>query len=77
MRRFERLGNLPRDQKCVVNRDRSLRNSVGERVAFDQFQNQRPETISLLESVDGGDVRMIDRGEQPRLPLEPREPFRI
>ena len=33
--------------------------------------------VRLLEAVDRADVRMIQRGEHPRLALEAREPIRI
>jgi hypothetical protein len=34
MRRFERLGNLPRDRQHLVERDRSLRDPIGQRGPF-------------------------------------------
>ena len=56
---------------------------LGERLAFDQFENQRwrvePERRSWqgLRSVDCGDVRMVERGEHARFALESLQAIRI
>ena len=50
---------------------------VGEGGAFDQLQNQRPRALGFLDAVDGGDVRVVEAGEDLRLPLEPGEPIRV
>ena len=39
--RFDRLGDLPRDRERLVERDRSLRDTIRERRALDQFHHQR------------------------------------
>ena len=38
---FERLRDLPGDGQRLVERDRSLRNPVGQRRSLDQFQHER------------------------------------
>ena len=53
---------------------RSDRASVG---AVDQLHHERTAPAVLLEAVDLGDVRMIQRREQLRLALEARQPFGI
>ena len=41
VRRFQSLGNLPRDRQRLVERDRALRDAVGQRRPLDQLQHQR------------------------------------
>ena len=47
-----------------------------QRVALDELEDQEPDAVCLLEAVDRADVGMIQRREDPRLPLEAREPVR-
>ena len=41
VRRFERLGDLPRDRQRFVERNRPARDPLGERLALDQLQHER------------------------------------
>ena len=77
VRGFERLGDLLRDRQRLVERNRPLRDAVGERRPLDQLHDEGLHTIRLLQTVDVSDVRMIERGEDLRLSLEPREPVRV
>ena len=52
-------------------------NPVGERGAFDQLQDECPSPLGFLDAVDGGDVRVVEAGEDLGLPLEPSEPVRV
>ena len=36
---------------------------IGECLTLDEFQDQRADAVTLLESMDGSDVRMTERGE--------------
>ena len=38
-------------------------------------EGSRTRDRRLLEAIDGGNVRMIERGEHPRFALETREPI--
>ena len=71
---FESLGDLLGDGASFVDGDRPLLDAVRQRRALDQFQNQRPDALSLLQPVDGADVGMVQRGEHLGLPLEARQP---
>ena len=42
-----------------------------------QLQDQRPRALGFLDAVNGGDVRVVQAGEDLRLPLEPGEAVRI
>ena len=48
-----------------------------ERLAFDQLHHQRDDAVLSLEPVNGGDVGMVQRGEQSRLALETRDALRV
>jgi hypothetical protein len=54
-----------------------LRNAIGERRTFDQFEHQYPHATRFFEAVDGGDIGMIERREDLCLTLEAREAIRI
>ena len=74
VRGLERVGHLFRDRQRLVDGDRTLRDAVGERRTFDQFHHQRGRGARSLQAIDGRDVRMIQRGEDFRLTLKPRQP---
>ncbi len=66
-----------RTRQRLIQRDRTLRDPVGQRWPFNQLQHQRPRPLGFLDAVDGGDVGVVEAGEDLRLPLEPGEPVRI
>ena len=68
VRVFQGFGDLARDGQRFFERNRPLRNPLGERRALDQFQHQR----ALLDAVDGRDIRMVERRQHLRLAREPR-----
>ena len=41
VRRFERLGDLPRDRQRLVDRDRAARDPLREILALDEFHHER------------------------------------
>ena len=55
--------------------DRAARNALGQIVALDEFHHERRDARALFESVDGGDVRMIQRGEDFGFALKTRQPI--
>ena len=59
MRGFERLGDLLRDRQRLVNRDRPARNALRQVLALDEFHHQRTDTVGFFETVNVGDVGMI------------------
>src|SRR5215510_14575848 len=74
---FERVRDLQGDRQRLAKRNRPARNAIGESRAVDQLQYERMDTIGFLEPINRGDVRMIQRGEELRLALEPRQKIRI
>ena len=77
VRRFERFGDLMRDVQRLTDRDRPLGDPLGERVAVDELEDERGRAIHDFEPVDGADVGMIQRGQQPRLAVEADAPLGI
>ena len=71
---FERVGDLTRDGKCFLNRQRTRRQTLGKRRALHEFEYEAADAVRLLQSVDGADVWMVQRCQHPRLELEPLEP---
>ena len=47
--------------------------AIGERFALDEFQDQRLHMIRFFETVNRGDVRMVQRGEHLRFAREARK----
>ena len=74
MGRFQGFGDLLGDGERFVDGDRSLLDAIRQRRSLDQLQDQRPRPLALLDAVDGGDVGVIQAGEDLRLPREPGEP---
>ena len=48
-----------------------------ERWTFDEFEHQRLHAARFLEPIDSGDVGMVQRREDSRFTLEPREAIGI
>ncbi len=51
--------------------------AISQRRALNQFEDQRPRFLGFLDAVDGGDVGVVEAGEDLRFPLEPGQPIRI
>ena len=69
VRGLESFGDLPRDEERFDRRYRPLRDAVGERGPLDELHHQRLRALGVLDAVDGGDVRMIQRGKNFGLAL--------
>jgi hypothetical protein len=74
---FQGHGDLSRDLESGAHRERPTSDHVGQRFTLDQFEDDGGPAAGLFEAVHRGDVRVIERREKFRLPLEPREPIRI
>ena len=77
VRCVERVGNLARDCERLWNRQWPARQPIGERGALDQFKHQCGHAIGFFQSVDRADVRVIQRGEQPRFARETGPAFGV
>lgn len=67
---LEGLGDLLRHGERLRHRDRSPPEAFPEVFALDQLENEEWPALGLLQSVDGGHVRVVQSGEELRLPLE-------
>jgi hypothetical protein len=77
VRRLQSFGDLFRDGQRVVDRNRSLRDAVGESRPRDELQDQGAGIVTLLDAVDGHDAGVVETGEDLRFSLEPGEPIWI
>ena len=73
VRCFERYSNLSGDRQRFIDGKRAELESVGDRLAVDQFEHERLDAVRFLEAVDRRDVRMIERCEDGCFALEARE----
>jgi hypothetical protein len=78
VRGFESIGDLARDRQRIRERDGAAGNQHREIVPLDQFHHERPKSRlrrpgNVLDAVDLGDVRMIQRRQRLRFTGEPRE----
>ena len=77
VRRFEGLGDLTREPQRFVRGNRTARHALGQRLSRDQLHDQEVAAIGGVESVQRGDVRVIERGEHLRFALEPDDALHI
>ena len=77
VRRLERLGDLLRDRQGLVERDRTSRDPVGESSPSTSSITSAVVPSDFLQSVNGGDVRMVECGEHFGFTLKAREAIRI
>ena len=82
VRRFERVGDLAGDGQDVGKHQGGALISQGadfgrQILALDQFHHERVCGARVLNPVDGGDVRMIERRQHLRFAAEAREPIGI
>jgi hypothetical protein len=75
----ERIGDVAANRQHLFDRERPL--GVGQpgcqRLAVEVFHDKVVDLLVAADIVDGADVRMRQRGNRPRLALEPRAPFGI
>ena len=75
VRGVERVAKLSGDPKSVAHEQRATSNPLGECLALDQFQDQRPRGRAVvggrfLEPVDGRDVGVVEGREHLRFACE-------
>ncbi|HXG88585.1 MAG TPA: hypothetical protein VNJ02_09635 [Vicinamibacterales bacterium] len=57
--RFERGGDLLRDQQGLVDRNRATRDAMRQVFSFHQFHDQRSDATGFFETVNVRDVGMM------------------
>src|SRR4029453_1112159 len=66
-------GDLSRDGQRIARRDWPAAQPIGQRLAVDELQHECWRAARILETIDGADTRMVERGEHARFALEPRK----
>ncbi|HEX9185638.1 MAG TPA: hypothetical protein VGB87_01110 [Vicinamibacteria bacterium] len=74
--RLKPLRDLPEQGDRLVDRNGASTDSIGERRALDELEDERLPAVGLVEPVDLRDVGMVQRSEDLRFALEPREAVR-
>ena len=59
------IGHRVGDGKGLLQGQRSLGQSRRQRLSGDELHGEERLAVDLLERVEGGDVRVIERGEEP------------
>ena len=78
VRRVERVDELTCDRDRLVDREFPLRpHPRVERLPLDQLHHDGGEPRPLLQAVDGRNIRVVERRQNPRFALEPCEPVLI
>ena len=77
MRRLDGGGNLARQLQAFPGRDGTAHETFGKRGAPHQLEDQKRLAVGFLEAMNGGDVGMVEGGEQARLAREPRHHRRV
>ena len=70
---FDLAGNLD----DFVDGQELAREVLVETDAFDQLEYQKSDSIGFFEAIDGSDVLMLKRGDDPRFALEAKQAPRI
>ena len=77
VRGFQCLGDLPGDRQGFGRRQRPARHLNRQVLAGHQLHDQRADAAGFLDAVDGGDVRVVQRGQRLRFAREAREAIGI
>ena len=64
MGRIDRIGNLSGYAERLGHRQWAVLQPLRKRWPFDELQNQRAQFRRLFQSVNGADVRMVERRQQ-------------
>ncbi len=66
----ESIGHRQGVTQHLIERQRATRQTAGQGLAFQIFHHQEVDAVLLPYVVQGTDMRMIQTGDRPRLPLE-------
>jgi len=74
---LERFGHLDTDEQRLFDPQRPAGEAPGQILACDELHGQEVDAPLRVQAVDRGDPRVVDRGEEPRLALEARQPLGV
>jgi hypothetical protein len=64
----ESVGDLSRELESLGEWKGAFLEAIGEGVAGNELEDEKPLRARFLQSIDGSDVRMVQRRENRRLP---------
>ena len=74
---LESLADLTRDRQCFIQWNQTTGDPIRQRVALDQFEDERVSLTAVLEPINRPNVRVVERGQHLRLALETGDAIRI
>ena len=74
---FEGLRDLASDVEPFPKGQRSPGEPLGQGLARHQLHDETRGAARVLQPIEGGDTRMVQRGEHAGLAVEPRQPIRV
>ena len=74
---IQRIGDLTGERERSRHRKRAAHNPVRQCLSVHQFHHQGRHALGIFDAVDGGDMRVADRGEDARLALETLHTIRV
>ncbi len=77
VRRFDRVSDLNGQPQRLIGPDGAVRDTLGQRLAFDQLEDQELLRVGLLEAIDCRNIRVIEGRQHLRFALEAREAIGI
>ena len=77
VRGFERFGDLAGEHERFGNGNRPTCDALRQVFPLDQLHHDGRHPATLFQSVDGSDVRMVERGQHFRFALEARQPVGV
>jgi hypothetical protein len=66
-----------RNVECLVESHWPGRQAFGKSHPFDELQDKRRDSVRVGDAVNRGNQRVVERGEEPRLTTEPRDPLDV
>lgn len=72
---FDGLGDLAKERHGLFDGKRALRKTLGQRLPFDKLHDEKPRSVRVLETVERGDVGVVQRREELGFSVEPCEPL--
>ena len=74
---LERRGDLVRDVESFFDRNGTTRDALGKGLTRDELEHEVVGVVGVLEPIDRGDVRMVERRENLGFALESSQPLRV
>jgi hypothetical protein len=77
VRRSESIGDRNRHRDRLIERQRPVEQTAGERLPFDVLHDEERRPVMVAHVVERADVRMVQAGNRLRFALEPCAPVSV